>query len=91
MQWQKVSNVNPPVDEVLMLYSEQEYGDEVCFAKRFICEGPNSENYGVDLVVYHENFWELESEMEDANICTFEEFKRDFANDYWCMFKRPCE
>ncbi len=91
MQWQKVSNVNPPIDEVLLVYSEQDYGDEVCFARRYICDDPNSEYYGVDVVGYHEDFWCLESEIENVNTCTFEEFKRDFANDFWCLFKRPCE
>ena len=87
MQWQKISNVPLPIDEVVMIYLKTENDEDVVFfAKRFM------DLDGLDTVSFHCDFWFIDGDLDgDSNYCTYDDFRREFSNGYWCRFKRPCE
>ena len=86
MQWQKISNIPLPIDEVVMIYTKNGKDEVVLFAKRFM------DLSGLDTVTFHCDFWFIDGDLDgDSNYCTYDGFRREFSNGYWCRFKRPCE
>lgn len=78
MQWQKVKNVNPPPNQILMIWS----GYGVGFAYRFTNKKKQ------DIIQISDNYIEL---IEDGEYKEklFNQFKLTDKDSYWCIFHEP--
>lgn len=78
MQWQKLSNVNPPIDHVIQLWDSVR--KEVLFAQRTIG----------DRIDFGTSFCGGEI-IDNVDHLRYTDFKKLNANFYWCLFKQPFE
>ena len=84
MQWQKLSNVNPPPNQILMVYGKG-YKDKsfVIFARRFTNEE------GEDAIEHSDDYETLAHNPIECWEDSFEAFKEMSPNAYWCVFHEP--
>lgn len=77
MNWQKLVNVNPPLDHLLMLHIPD--ADSVKFAIR----------KGNDVEV-GDGFYK--GQLDGVLMkCSLRDLKTTYQNVYWCLYKRPGE
>ncbi len=76
MQWQKLSNVNVPMNQLLLIWDP--HGNSILFAKRTLA----------DRVDFAESY--LNNRLSgNVDHLRYTEFIKMNSHTYWCLFKQP--